>query len=960
MNNLWTSEVKTMTALAIKQAHNADMVEDKKMRWQVRKNFVKEGVLSNLFPVLFKPDAYVWKYRMEVVRPATPKGGDQRARKPRPTPPLRIWRMFSLLFQSTASLPPYVQLQSYVYTTQPLPQAVLTLPREYYDIGWQSCNLVEAGKVQISQMPKPELRHLLNKVLPWALRQHSKVHGNFSCVREVDGKLVSLNDGVSVAGLRIFRGTTACMLHVLGAETNRVKKRSLQKPMTGNRIGSLINEGIMKEEIQVRCQRKVKTFEYKGKKVSSYVLADTSGSLHFTCWKRKDDVFLKGKDYVISNFKLKKGNPKFLLAGCIPMEAESLTTTKITEVGTNDPTDTVEESEVQATDSENAEEDDGKLALRLDTRCTVATENSLWTEVKNHFGAPPYSEEQQQRITRVVLNTPVVVSTNLHHSKVRTVRFDFRVPNDAPLDKLMQTRASLLEHGQPYAILRDFSVVPLQALHCCYDPRMRSWLDITVPACSFLPTRRIDVLHVFRKALTPGLEKWGAEVALEGWKTGNVKLLESPKGSKELEDGLKGTGAKSALLDNKKQGEGNSSGKTLPLSVLKPFTLAIRPKLMAFVSIYSPKHTEEEQEILKASAVALGIEKQMPDKVSHVEGEQQALKAVLEMLVSRGTLMDKNCCAVFVTKDRGSRASRWLRAQCLKRGILPVMTRPTQGDKGKKKSASSVSQQIKRAFDNNVLRGMNLGQYVPQLNQKSIIVIGIDACHTASTTILAVFALGVSASGENHIQPTFWKAEVRGRESENVVENFARVLKHMTIKMNNRLDEVIVFQDGSINSEVAKLQQAVPSSTSLSFICLHKRSHIRFVGTTDNLTPANAAKGSVVEALTPVPEHETNSHNGGTVALAPSFFLQNHDCFMSTARTVQYVVHLRSPNLNNDAIQRLSYFLSHAASPLSTKLPLPTRCAHSLAAAAERLIDAYPDFTGTDIPEPLRSRMWFT
>ena len=162
---------------------------------------------------------------------------------------------------------------------------------------------------------------------------------------------------------------------------------------------------------------------------------------------------------------------------------------------------------------------------------------------------------------------------------------------------------------------------------------------------------------------------------------------------------------------------------------------------------------------------------------------------------------------------------------------------------------------------------------------------------------------------------------------------------------------MLFFQDGNVFSELESMKACVQDSTGVSFLCLHKRTHIRFVHKGQQSIPANVVKGAVVQALTPV--------NNDCVSAAPSFYLQNHDCFMSTARTVQYTVHALSPNMQLADIQKLSFALAHVDSPMSTKLPLPTRCAHRLAATAERLLDAQPDLRCEQIPQPLSSRLWF-
>ena len=173
----------------------------------------------------------------------------------------------------------------------------------------------------------------------------------------------------------------------------------------------------------------------------------------------------------------------------------------------------------------------------------------------------------------------------------------------------------------------------------------------------------------------------------------------------------------------------------------------------------------------------------------------------------------------------------------------------------------------------------------------------------------------------------------------------------------------MVFQDGDVYAELESMKARLPASANLSFLCLHKRTHVRFVHRSrDTKKDANVIKGAVIESLTPTlvaPSSIGDDVSASAAANVPSFFLQCHDCFMSTARTVQYKVHHTSPQFPMSDLQKLSFALAHVASPQSTKLPLPTRCAHRLSAIAERLVDANPSFRSTMIPAPLNKRLWF-
>ncbi|EPY16786.1 hypothetical protein STCU_10993 [Strigomonas culicis] len=157
---------------------------------------------------------------------------------------------------------------------------------------------------------------------------------------------------------------------------------------------------------------------------------------------------------------------------------------------------------------------------------------------------------------------------------------------------------------------------------------------------------------------------------------------------------------------------------------------------------------------------------------------------------------------------------------------------------------------------------------------------------------------------------------------------------------------------------------AVLPACGLTFMCLHKRTNIRFVhnGETrarqtgdrnaQNLkTYNNMVKGVVVPALAPVAlDYEVS---------APSFYLQTHESNMSTARTVQYSVHHTSPTLDVTDVQQVANVLANILAPQATKLPMSTRCAHRLADVAERLLDAVPQLEYHMLPSPLNQRLWF-
>ena len=582
--------------------------------------------------------------------------------------------------------------------------------------------------------------------------------------------------------------------------------------------------------------------------------------------------------------------------------------------------------------------------------------------------APPPSVAALSVSAWIVANWPMV----------RGVRFDFTHPEDAPLDPFIRSIVSgKLDRNQPYAVVHDFSVVPLQVLHCCFDPKMRSWQEVTVPACSFLPSRRMAVLNTFRAALVDGLILWGVQLHRTPVISKNVSLLLSPEKSREA----------SASSDSSPQ-------MMLPLSQR---TMPAGPRITLIVSIAPDRLSAEDAGQIRNAAEALASAVGS-SYLQHVTREVDALAYVQHILIdpTSAMLREKNAAVVFVVAERLTRAIHWLEGECLRRGVMPHNVRGMDRctDRRIKHMINHVRANLSTRFTTDITRGYNIGKEVPGLHGRSALIVGVDACHTHDITTGAVVGLLVSPHGPsgNRLIAQFWRNDIRGKEVEQVAQHFGNVCE-ASVRFNggHPVDEVVVFQDGNVFSELEAMRDRIPSPSALSFLCLHKRTHIRFMHTNGGaaaaagfggdgsgscgvkyntttvtassvaagnglgggrggvVTNGNVVKGSVVHDLTPMMyDNETDD--------IPSFYLQNHECFTSTARTVQYKVYCQSPTLTLPHLQKLSYTLAHVASPIPTKLPLPTRCAHRLSSYAERLFDANPKFKAHMIPEPLASR----
>jgi hypothetical protein len=537
----WRAKAVSKTAHEIKSTHLLERNVDKQARWQVRQNIVKDGVVSNLYDISIDPKAMAFYYDLDVTRrlkanvavanaPANASTTDNRApaahhaRKSLPVSPTRAWRMYSQSLRRYPSLPPLVRVNGRVYAANALPSDVLTLPPEFHDLAWERCCLRPAGSDRLASLPPSDLKSVVNKMLPWALSYHARNDGSFAVVRQVDGKMVCTEDGISVAGLRIFRGTTATILHVKNGDILSASE-DLHPAPPSLFLGSIANDGeTVKTEFPVRCVELLRTVVAQGKPVAVYLVEDSSGKTVFRLWNAAADTMKPGQVYTIATVKTKAIDPSLKTNGTLRFEIQgSLPHTRVTSVA-----DGALAGGAAGETGGGAADASVGLALRLDTRCTVASEKSLWEEVRQHFGAGPYDADKQRMITRALQGTPVILSNSLKHTSVKSIRFDYVSSKDAPIDNELRGIDSQIDANQPYAVVNDFSVVPVQALHCCFDPRMRSWQEVTVPACSFMPLKRHDVLHKFRAALGNGLTQFGVHLAESPLGTKSLALLDAP------------------------------------------------------------------------------------------------------------------------------------------------------------------------------------------------------------------------------------------------------------------------------------------------------------------------------------------------------------------------------------------------------------------------------------------------
>jgi hypothetical protein len=784
--------------------------------------------------------------------------------------------------------------------------------------------------------------------------------------------------------------------------------------------------------LRVLVHSHVRTFDYKEKKVSVVLVQDASGTATLTMWDNApgNAIVVVGAQLDIANYKIKAANPRFatrttdiafelhggphttvravvVAAPAAVAEpavvAAATTTTTATALTTGGvsaavhlPVFTSADLVAAGNASALTTATTTTLALRLDTRCTVAAERSLLDEVRQHFGSTwPYTEEQQKRIARAVQGTPVILAPNLQHTVVRAVRFDYATPEDAPLDPHLRRMSGELQKQQVYAVVHDFSVVPLQLLHTAFDPKMRSWQQVTAPACSFFPDDRVKILDKFRAALVDGLAEWGVTLVPHAFSSRNVTVMDKPAEGKPFK-----SGAPPQFGNNNGKPQfvhpGGAGGAAAATSLDKP-------RLVSITAIRGKHTTPEELQTHEKTASSLARHFATPHQAT-VDGEAAALEHVRKSLmtpsvasaaaagggggpvvVNNEQLRDPSSVAVFLSSDRDTRAARWLTAECMRRGILPYFMAGVSSDKRLRLLNVQTSQNLRLKFGTNPFPGLDFSRDVPSIRGRNVLLVGIDTCHTNATTTGSCVGFLVSPRGAFSV-PTFWQNEVRGQELEQVTRHFGVVVEEARRKApDQELHEVIVYQDGNVYAELEAMERCVPAGARLSFMCLHKRTHIRFTFHDQaQRKDANVCKGSVVRALTPVSTAVEggvpacfgaasaaaadlqSQQQAATLAAATaagasssSFFLQCHECFTSTARTVQFMVHRQSETLPLPDLQKLTFALAHVGSPQSTKLPLPTRAAHRLSAQVERLVDASPAFRHVSIPEPLRNRCWF-
>ncbi|KPA78159.1 putative argonaut-like protein [Leptomonas pyrrhocoris] len=757
--------------------------------------------------------------------------------------------------------------------------------------------------------------------------------------------------------------------------------------------------------IQFRVDAFLRAFTYRGTPVESYRISDASGSVLASVWAPpQPQSLLVGGVYAAAPVRIRefaeRGNARLVEvpSGTVPTLLAA--PPQPAPLPSAAPPPTATSSRSRQAPPEPPSRLPGHISLRIDTKGTIASETSLWGEVLQHYGAGPYDDATQQRIRKALAHMPVVISYSLRQGIVREVRFDgaallaaasasdpllgmaqkFAVQTTSELpspsaatsscaaglsESETQSRGPVmgareprllpllpyLDAQQPCAVLTDYTVVPLQVLHCCFDPAMRNWQDIGVAVLSLMPNQRMELLSFVRKLLSRGLRRWGIEVAHRPWRTRSLSLLPAP-----MKRVVPNPAARSA---------------------------ASFPSTVAVLGIAGPRCTADQTQRVSLTAQHMAqyfrtnLVACLPDESAGVQYVHDQLmmhtSTPQQQPGGSASLRDVNSCVILITTEPDTRATRWLKVECMSRGIHLVAVLPSSSPKRLNLICGNLRRRIATQFELDPLRGIDLRAEVPVLGRRRVLIVGVDTCHTNTHSIGTIVGI-LATPTRNHLLSHFWQHDARGREASHVAVHFKNMLTRVLTKYGG-VDEVVIFQDGDVFSELTGMKEELVAQLpecGLTFMCLHKRCNIRFTHTSSSSSTADAAardaqrdggnasveasfhnvvKGVVITALAPIPlDYE---------AAAPSFYLQAHESVMSTARAVQYTVHHVSPTLDVADVQQMANVMANVLAPQATKLPMSTRCAHRLADRAERLLDAVPQFTGEMIPQPLSDRLWF-
>lgn len=506
---------------------------------------------------------------------------------------------------------------------------------------------------------------------------------------------------------------------------------------------------------------------------------------------------------------------------------------------------------------------------------------------------------------------------------------------------------------QPYAVLRDGSVLPFQVLHCCFDPQMRGWQRVSTSVLALLPQRRMALLTDFRDVLAAGLARWwGLRLARRPCHTRTLALLPAPTKVRPTYTSPTTSNGKSLSLANdthvrpscyEKGGKRDESCAWLTYSHASHTATVVRPATKAAAGTAhresglltsKDKHVPDTSHrdlsrrlcggagasfissmrrhstplppfprtIFILTLVPSGASALLHDQltattralaqhfatrhVALVRTEAEAVSylalhaphttvrqttwggegggtdgsantlvslppAAASLVRSRSSdashsgLCD-DAALLLVTPHRTARATRWVTAEALCRGVLPLvvplLNRPRQaaaaapsatpavcGYSMRRVYCSQIQRILRDKFEVDPLRGVDVAREVPALAGRRVLVVGVDSCHTRAVSVGSVVGI-LCAPERNHVLPLFWRHGRRGSEVGQVSAHFTALLSAASERYGG-LDEVVVFQDGDVFSELSAMRAALHTRLprcGLTFMCLHKRCQVRF------------------------------------------------------------------------------------------------------------------------------------
>lgn len=942
--SFWDHDVSTSRFSSIKNEHKACQISERRSRFTARAKVKEHGVISNFYQLYYPIDkgeglqsAPLYIYELEAFRVS--KNNSSRKKRKKyddadelenepgfaAVTPSSIWGAVQQYFRDALTgLPPLVRCESRLYTTKPLEEKALSIPRCYYDLGWDSCKVTFIQKTTFASLCPSELQQITNQIVLWSVRYSTK--GKHSVVKGTTGKIVSSAQGVVVENLRLYLGVIVQALFIKTCKATLLSNSDSHKACP---VELLKEKYRSKTPLRFTVKSMSGSLEFKGKQFEKYRIEVEGKELYAGIWEPlKPKSLVNGATYEVKKFKLKKPDADKSQEWEVEFQ-KKCSFTLISEAKPEKTTPAVQESH------------ESSLVLKIDAKGTMASTISILAEVWKKYGEGPYEPQVMERIMRELRNTPVLVSSCMKQSTIQGCCFDMSPGSEqgklarellsSEARKIM--RRSDFVSNQPFALLEDNTFWPLQSLHCCFDPSARRWQDLGVAFFSLFPQKRIEVFKTYQKTLESGLAQWGLTLSANPLCTSRVVQLKSPE----------------KTFDQRQMAN---------RSLRHPFPPP-QPSTVMVLGILGGDPALNDR--VKQTVSRLG-QYFRTKYVACLENEQAAVNYIVDqpsmgqVHLSEKVNRDKNSVAIFVTlenKGQMSRNVRWACAESLMLGVLPLVLKAPKSTNNQNLVCGNVRHRLRSSFQSDPLCGIKIDHEVPELKGKYTLMVGVDTCHTKTSSATSV--VGILCTPErNHLIPFFYMQAVRGSEIGALCGAFEHILGKV-LGLYPQLDEVVVFQDGSASQAMDSIEAEVVKffpNCGFTFLCLSKGTNVRFLCKgNDSDSLLSASMGTVVEDLSPI-----------SIAseLQPlSFHMQAHDATMSTPRSVDFKVHRISPAFTLKMIQSLSFAIAHVLSPRVTKLPMPARAAHRLADKAERIFDVAPNFDCNMIPEPLCNRLWF-